>query len=79
MFCTWKEVIPSSSTSWGLMGWNSSSAERDLGAVSWLGASGVSQQERWPGASWAAPVRVQSVTQEIWLFHSTYKATPGIL
>lgn len=33
LFCTWKEVIPSSSTSWGLMSWRSSSAERDLGAV----------------------------------------------
>lgn len=33
MFCTWKEVILSSSTSWGLMGWSSSSAERVLGPV----------------------------------------------
>lgn len=33
MFCSWKELIPSSSTIWGLMSWRSSSAERDLREV----------------------------------------------
>lgn len=44
MFCTWKEVTPRSSTSWGLVGWSSSSAERDLGAVAGRELTGSQQR-----------------------------------
>lgn len=34
MFCSWKEVIPSSSTNWGLMGWS---------RICWKGPDGLGQ------------------------------------